>query len=115
MKDKTYITIIALSGILLIVGVVYLAVTTDIFEPQNETDVEEIIIPEFEPIPEQTIDCEICHTHPEKEKKHIEGGIYCEPCHGTDLHDLHIKETTANLSCVVCHGLEPIIPEKVSG
>jgi len=113
MTDRTYLMIIALAGILLIIGVVFLAVTTDVFAPQSETDVEEIIIPEFKPIPEQSMDCEICHTHPEKEKKHIEGGIYCEPCHGTDLHYLHIKETTANISCVLCHSLEPIIPEKL--
>ena len=115
MKDKSYIIIIVITGILLTSGIVFMAFTTDIFSPRNETDTEEIIIPEFEPIPEQTIDCEICHIYPEKEKKHIEGGIYCEPCHGAELHDLHIQENTANISCIICHGLEPVIPEKLPG
>jgi len=115
MKDRTYLIIIALTAILLMVGLVYLAGTTDILVPKNDTEIEDIFIPEFEPILEQTIDCKICHVNPIKVTKHIQGGDYCEPCHGNQLHDIHIKDASTNVECVTCHYGKSFLPEKIPG
>lgn len=113
MKDRNYIIIIALTAILLMLGLLYLAGTSDILVPKNDIEVDEVFIPEFEPILEQTIDCKICHVKPEKVTKHIHGGDYCEPCHGNELHNIHIKDASTNISCVVCHFGESFLPEKL--
>ncbi len=113
MNDKSYLIIMALIGIFLTASIVYLAGTTDVFRLQNKTAKEEVQIPIFEAIPEQKIDCKLCHTQPENYTKHIKGGDYCGACHGTELHSLHIKDTTANLTCTTCHGSSQAIPEKL--
>lgn len=113
MKDRNYIIIIALTAILLMLGLLYLAGTSDILVPKNDIEVDEVFIPEFEPILEQTTDCKICHIKPEKVTKHIHGGDYCEPCHGNELHNIHIKDASTNISCVVCHFGESFLPEKL--
>jgi hypothetical protein len=98
---------------LLMLGLLYLAGTSDILVPKNDIEVDEVFIPEFEPILEQTTDCKICHIKPEKVTKHIHGGDYCEPCHGNELHNIHIKDASTNISCVVCHFGESFLPEKL--
>lgn len=114
MNDKSYLILMALTGIFLAASIVYLAGTTDVFKLQNMTAKEEIHIPIFEEIPGQKIDCKLCHIQPENLTKHIKGGDYCGACHGTELHSLHIKDTTANLTCTTCHGSShQTIPEKL--
>lgn len=112
MNDKNYVITMALVGMVLIASLIYLAETTDAFTSQNNTVREEIRIPEFEAIPEQTIDCTLCHKQPEKLTKHIMGGNYCAACHGTELHDLHKKETTP-LTCITCHGSNATVPKRL--
>lgn len=115
MDDKNYLKIMLLAGIFLVVSLIYLAETTDAFRSQNNTASEEIQIPKFESIPEQTIDCVFCHINPEKLTKHINGGNYCVACHGSELHNLHIKDTTSKLTCKTCHRSNQLIPEKLPG
>ncbi len=115
MNDKNYIITMALSGMLLIVSLVHLAGTTDAFIPKNNTVQEKIQIPEFEAIPEQTIECTLCHKQPENIIKHINGGNYCASCHGIELHDLHKKSSKPDLTCKTCHRNSTAveIPEKL--
>jgi hypothetical protein len=84
MNDKNYLILISLTAILLTVSVIYLAGTTDVFVHRSNMDSEEIHIPTFETIPEQTVDCELCHIQPEELTKHINGGNYCAACHETE-------------------------------
>lgn len=101
------------NGFFLMVCMVYIAQTTDAFTPVNKSTIQEIEIPEFEAIPEQMIDCRICHKNPETLFKHTHGGNYCSACHGMDLHDLHKKENGPD--CKTCHGDDRKIPEKLPG
>lgn len=115
LNDKNYLILISLTAILLIVSVIYLAGTTDVFAHRSNTDSEEIHIPTFETIPEQTVDCELCHIQPEELTKHINGGNYCAECHETEIHGIHISNTTTDVPCAACHGdtNNPTIPEKL--
>ena len=116
MSDKNYLSMIAFVGILLIFSVVYLAETTDIFVDKADNVEQEVIIPEFEAIPDQTINCNVCHVNPENRAKHINGSNYCGACHGTGIHDLHMQkllDTSDNFECLTCHGGDPIIPQKL--
>ncbi len=115
MDERSYLITMLLAGIFLTGSLIYLAETTDAFKSQNNTVREEIQIPIFEAIPEQTIDCRLCHIHPENLTRHINGGNYCAACHGTLLHSLHIKDTTSSLTCNTCHGSNQAIPEKLPG
>jgi len=101
------------TGLFLIVSIVYIAQTTDAFTPLNESTIPEIKIPEFEAIPEQAIDCRVCHKNPETLFKHTNGGNYCPACHGTQLHDLHIIENGPD--CKTCHGDNGKIPAILPG
>ncbi len=98
-------------GFFLTISLFHLAATTDAFSSRNNTAKEAIIMPVFEAIPEQTIDCGICHRQPENLTEHINGGKYCAACHGTDLHELHKKE----VECSYCHGSSITIPERLDG
>ena len=111
MNDRNYIITMSLMGFFLIVSLFYLALTTNAFSSRNDTVKDEIVLPVFESIPEQTIDCTICHRQPENLTEHINGGKYCAACHGTDLHELHKKE----LECNVCHGSNAAIPRRLDG
>ncbi len=113
MNDKNYLITMTLTGIVLTAILIYLAETTDAFTSQNNTAREEVQIPRFEAIPEQTIDCTLCHRQPENLTKHIMGGNYCGECHGTELHDLHLKDATSNLTCYTCHGSRATVPERL--
>ena len=116
MSDKNYLSMIVFVGILLIFSVVYLSETTDIFTAKADDIEQEIIIPEFEAIPEQTINCNACHVTPENRAKHINGSNYCEACHGADIHELHIlrlTDTSGDFTCSICHTDDPIIPQKL--
>jgi hypothetical protein len=113
MNDRNYFLIMVVNGLFLIVSIVYISQTTDAFTPLNDSISQEIEMPEFEAIPEQSIDCRICHKAPETLVNHALGGNYCTACHGTDLHDLHKKEN--GYDCRTCHGNEEKIPEKLSG
>ncbi len=101
--------IMVLMGVFLTISLFYLAVTTDAFSPRNNTDGEKLTLPVFEAIPEQTIDCGICHRQPDNLTEHINGGKYCAACHGTDLHELHKKK----VECSNCHGSSITIPERL--
>ena len=101
MDDRNYFLTMLVAGFLLIVSIVYIAETTDAFTPMNKSTSQEIKIPEFEAIPEQAIDCLICHKNPETLFKHTSGGNYCSACHGMELHDLHKKENGPD--CNTCH------------
>ncbi len=107
----------ALSGILLILSLIHLAGTTDAFASRDIAVVENIQVPEFEAIPEQTIDCTLCHKQPENLTKHMNGGNFCPACHGTELHELHKKSTKPELTCKACHGNSTAIeiPQKLPG
>ncbi len=115
MDDRGYFITMLLAGILLTASLVYLAETTDAFKSQKNTVREEIQIPIFEAIPEQTIDCKICHIQLENLTKHMNGGNYCAACHGTEIHSLHITDTNSNITCNTCHGSNQEIPEKLPG
>lgn len=112
MNDKNYVMIIAVTGILLTVCLIYLAGSTDTFTPRNTTR-EEFVIPEFESIPEQTVDCKLCHIQPKYLPKHIEGGNYCGECHESDIHGLHLDALTDTFTCDTCHGSNQTIPQKL--
>lgn len=111
MYDRNYLITMALMGFFLTVSLFYLAATTDAFSMRNNTAREEFLLPLFEAIPEQTVDCGICHMRPENLTGHINGGNYCSACHGTDLHELHKKR----LECSRCHGSSAAIPGKLEG
>ncbi len=113
MNDRNYLRIMVVTGLFLIVSMAYIAQTTDVFTPMNKSTSQEIKIPEFEAIPEQTIDCKLCHKKPETLVKHTLGGYYCSACHGTDLHELHNTENGPD--CKACHGDEGKIPKKLPG
>ncbi len=115
MNEKNYLITMALSGILLILSLIHLAGTTDAFASRDNTVAEQIQIPEFEAIPEQTMDCTLCHEQPENLTEHITGGKFCMSCHGTQLHELHKKDT--ELTCKTCHGRSASvgIPQKLPG
>lgn len=104
MNDKNYFLTMVVTGLIFVLSMVYIAKTTDAFIPLSENTSKEIRIPEFEAIPEQTIDCMACHKKPETLFKHTLGGNYCPACHGTQLHDLHKEEN--GLDCKTCHGDE---------
>jgi hypothetical protein len=111
MKDKHYLIIAALIGIVLIISLIYLAQTTDIFRPEKETIHEELVIPTFEAIPEQTVNCNLCHIQPETLTKHVNGGIYCTKCHESDIHNIHLRDNTNNTICNACHDSNQTIPK----
>lgn len=113
MDDKNYFILMVVTGCILIVCLAYIAQTTDAFTPMNESTIHDIKIPEFEAIPEQAIDCKVCHKNPETLFKHINGGSYCSECHGLDLHILH--ETEKGPECKTCHGDNGKIPERLPG
>jgi len=50
------------------------------------------------------IECTLCHTKAPQYKPHVNGGQYCEKCHGSNPHKIHIGPGTINLDCTVCHG-----------
>ncbi len=112
MNEKNYLITMALSGMFLILSLIHLAGTTDAFASRNDTVVEKLQLPGFEAIPEQTMDCTLCHKQPENLTKHIIGGRFCTSCHGTQLHELH---KSANLTCKTCHGSSTSveIPQKL--
>jgi len=110
MKDNRYLIIAAVVGIVLIISLVYLAQTTGIFTPEKETAHEELVIPTFEAIPEQTVNCNLCHIQPEILTKHVNGGIYCTKCHESDIHNIHLRDNTNNSICNACHGSNQTIP-----
>ncbi len=114
MKDASYLITMAIAGIIFTATMVYIAATTNAFTPQNVT-APSITIPRFEEIPEQTIDCKICHEKPEDIIKHRNGGRYCTKCHGDDLHRLHTQEETVNLTCQYCHTEQGRIPRRLPG
>lgn len=113
MDDRDYLLIMAATLLLFIGSMVYIAQTTDAFTPLNKSTIQEIKIPEFEAIPEQTLDCGLCHKEPETLIKHKLGGNYCSQCHGMDLHALHTVENGPE--CETCHGNEEKIPQKLPG
>jgi hypothetical protein len=113
MDDRNYFLTMVVTGFFLIVSIVYIAQTTDAFTPLNKSIGQEIKIPEFEAIPEQTVDCELCHKNPETLFKHTIGGNYCSACHGTELHDMHKNENGPD--CKTCHGDDGKIPDKLPG
>ena len=112
MNEKNYVMIMAVAGILLIVYLIYLAGSTGVFSPKNTT-IEEFVIPEFESIPEQTVDCKLCHIQPESLPKHVKGGNYCKECHESDVHGLHLDVLTDTFTCDTCHGSNQTIPQKL--
>lgn len=112
IENKNYVMIMVVAGILLTVYLIYLAGSTGAFTPINTT-IEEIVIPEFESIPEQTVDCKLCHIRPESLSKHVEGGKYCGGCHECDIHDLHLAVLTDTFTCDTCHGSNQTIPQKL--
>ncbi|RZB29220.1 MAG: hypothetical protein AEth_01362 [Candidatus Argoarchaeum ethanivorans] len=114
MKDTPYIITMVITGIILIASAAYIAATTNVFAPKNVTN-PQIIIPEFEEIQEQTIECNICHKQPENLTRHKDGGNYCKACHGADLHDLHTSDKTVNLTCQYCHTDNAITPQRLPG
>jgi hypothetical protein len=69
------------------------------------------------------IQCENCHMNPTREyvpqaisvRGHVEGGKYCNNCHGSKVHDIHIGQGTINLDCKTCHGIPPTIPKAEEG
>lgn len=111
MKDQRYLIITAVLGIVLLISLVYLAWTSDFFKAQEETLPDELIIPKFESIPEQTIDCKLCHVQPETLIKHINGGEYCLKCHESDIHNIHLKDSAGDSICNACHGSNQTIPK----
>ena len=116
MSDKNYLSMIVFVGILLILSVVYLAETTDLFADKVDNIEQEVIIPEFEAIPDQAINCNACHVNPEDRGKHINGSEYCGACHGFDIHELHMQrllDTSGDFTCSICHTDDPIIPQKL--
>ncbi|PWB52529.1 MAG: hypothetical protein C3F06_08220 [Candidatus Methanoperedenaceae archaeon] len=113
MDDRNYFLAMLATWALLIVSIVYIAQTTDAFTPLNKSASQEVKIPEFEVIPEQAIDCRICHKNPETLFKHINGGNYCSACHGLQVHDLHNKENGPD--CMTCHIDNGKIPGKLPG
>jgi hypothetical protein len=113
MDDRNYFLTMVVTGFFLIVSIVYIAQTTYAFTPLNKSISQEIKIPEFEAIPEQTVDCGLCHKNPETLFKHTNGGNYCSACHGMELHDLHKKENGPD--CKTCHGDDGKIPAILPG
>lgn len=65
--------------------------------------------------PVTTIKCELCHTNPQELKPHVNGGRLCINCHGSQVHNIHIGESTVNLDCKTCHGFPPKIPTVQNG
>lgn len=61
MYDRNYLITMALMGFFLTVSLFYLAATTDAFSSRNNTAREDFLLPVFEAIPEQTVNCVICH------------------------------------------------------
>lgn len=116
MKDTPYLAAMTITGILLIATTTYIATTTDAFTPQNTTTPNiTITIPRFEPIPEQSINCTLCHEAPENLEKHRSGGRYCRDCHGAELHKLHTSDETVNLTCQRCHIDNATVPRRLPG
>jgi hypothetical protein len=111
MKDQHYILVTIVVGIILIISIFYLAKTSDILASPDETGSVEIIIPTFESIPEQTMDCKLCHIHPETLTNHMDGGEYCLKCHESDIHNIHLKDNTNDSICNACHGNNQTIPK----
>ena len=109
MNDRNYLITMLIMGIFLIISLFYLAATTDAFSSSDDIANEKLVLPRFEAIPEQTIECALCHRQPENLTEHINGGNYCAACHGIDLHELHNKE----LECNNCHGNNVKIPQRL--
>jgi hypothetical protein len=62
-----------------------------------------------------TVKCELCHTNPQDLSPHVNGGKLCINCHGSQVHNIHVGEGTANLDCKTCHGFPPTIPTVQKG
>ncbi|MEM4747162.1 MAG: hypothetical protein QXW74_01405 [Archaeoglobaceae archaeon] len=45
--------------------------------------------------------CDVCHSHANVYKSHLEGGKYCSKCHG-EVHQIH------SFSCESCHVKKPL-------
>ncbi|RLG24269.1 hypothetical protein DRN85_07920 [Methanosarcinales archaeon] len=118
-RDTAYLIAMLITGIVLAGSIVYIALTTGTLTPTQEDRTEEgggrVMIPEFKEIPEQSIDCKICHLKPEKIPEHMNGGAYCAACHGSDVHGLHTSDKTVNLSCRYCHNPTTYIPKRLPG
>lgn len=109
MYDRNYLITMALMGFFLTVSLFYLAATTDAFSSRNNTAREDFLLPVFEAIPEQTVNCVICHMRPENLTGHINGGNYCASCHGypdpmaPSFGNLITIHTTRGKTCDICH------------
>jgi hypothetical protein len=45
--------------------------------------------------------CDTCHSHAGIYKSHLDGGKYCQKCHG-EIHQIH------SFSCEACHSKKPL-------
>ena len=63
----------------------------------------------------ETVKCELCHTNPQNLPPHVNGGKLCINCHGSQVHNIHIRPVRVGLQCDTCHGFPPKIPTVQNG